>query len=72
MGKNPSLASIYRALAEYENAQAYPEAVAAARTEYAALAAATDGQGLLRPRPARVLDPVDTHLREPLQEQVRP
>ncbi|MBR7833286.1 recombinase family protein [Actinospica durhamensis] len=72
VGKNPSLASIYRALSEHENAQAYPEAVEAARTEYAALADATSGHGLPRPRPARVLDPVDAKLRDRLQEQARP
>jgi DNA invertase Pin-like site-specific DNA recombinase len=71
-GKNPSLASIYRALSEYENAQAYPEAVEAARTEYTALADAADGHGLPRPRPARVLDPVDTQLRDRLRKQGRP
>ncbi|SDH37568.1 recombinase family protein [Nonomuraea jiangxiensis] len=36
-GENPSLASIYRALAEYEKAQAYPEAVEAARAEFVEL-----------------------------------
>jgi hypothetical protein len=37
-GRNPSLASIYRALAEYGNAQAYPEAIEAARADFASLA----------------------------------
>jgi hypothetical protein len=36
-GHNPSLASVYRALAEYEKAQRYPDAVEQARDEYAAL-----------------------------------
>jgi DNA invertase Pin-like site-specific DNA recombinase len=36
-GQNPGLASIYWALAEHERAQAYPEAVAQARTDFAAL-----------------------------------
>ncbi|GAA2440662.1 hypothetical protein GCM10010191_65760 [Actinomadura vinacea] len=38
-GQNPGVASIYRALAEHERAQAYPEAVAQARTDFAALQA---------------------------------
>ncbi|MFJ3706499.1 MULTISPECIES: hypothetical protein [unclassified Streptomyces] len=36
-GHNPSLSSIYRALAEHEKTQAYPEAVAAAHADFAAL-----------------------------------
>ncbi|MFG1682936.1 recombinase family protein [Nonomuraea sp. NPDC049269] len=36
-GRNPSLASIYRALAEHDKRQAYPEAVEAARAEFGAL-----------------------------------
>lgn len=36
-GRNPSLASIYRALTEHEKAQAYPEAVAQAHRDYALL-----------------------------------
>jgi len=36
-GKNPSLASIYRVLAEHEKAQAYPEAVEQAHTDFEAL-----------------------------------
>jgi hypothetical protein len=36
-GENPSLASIYRALAEHEKAQAYPEAVEAAHADFALL-----------------------------------
>jgi hypothetical protein len=36
-GQSPSVASVYRVLAEHEKAQAYPEAIAAARAEFAAL-----------------------------------
>ncbi len=39
-GQNPSVSSIYRALAEHEKAQAYPEAVEAAHADFAALAGA--------------------------------
>ncbi|MFE2537657.1 recombinase family protein [Streptomyces sp. NPDC059371] len=35
-GQNPSVASIYRALAEHEKAQAYPEAVETAHADFAA------------------------------------
>lgn len=38
-GHNPSLSSIYRALAEYEKRQSYPEAVTAAHADFAALQA---------------------------------
>ncbi|AJT61849.2 recombinase family protein [Streptomyces chattanoogensis] len=38
-GQNPGLASIYRALAEHEKRQAYPEAVKAAHADFAALQA---------------------------------
>jgi DNA invertase Pin-like site-specific DNA recombinase len=38
-GRNPSLASIYRALAEHDKAQAYPEAIEAARADFATLRA---------------------------------
>ncbi|MGE7439786.1 recombinase family protein [Kitasatospora sp. NPDC001175] len=38
-GQNPGLASIYRALAEHEKAQAYPEAVEQAHADFAALPA---------------------------------
>ncbi|MGH3628739.1 MAG: hypothetical protein ACRDRL_15060 [Sciscionella sp.] len=40
-GCNPSLASIYRALAEHDKAQAYPEAIMQARAEFAAVQAGT-------------------------------
>ena len=36
-GQNPSLASIYRALAEHAKTQAYPEAVVQAHSDFAAL-----------------------------------
>jgi DNA invertase Pin-like site-specific DNA recombinase len=36
-GRNPSLASIYRALAEHHKAQSYPEAIELAHAEFAAL-----------------------------------
>ena len=36
-GHNPSLFSIYRALAEHEKTQAYPEAVEPAHVDFAAL-----------------------------------
>jgi hypothetical protein len=39
-GRNPSVASIYRALAEHDKRQAYPEAVEAARADFAAAQAA--------------------------------
>jgi DNA invertase Pin-like site-specific DNA recombinase len=40
-GRNPSLASIYRALAEHEKRQAYPEAVDQAHADFAMLQAST-------------------------------
>jgi DNA invertase Pin-like site-specific DNA recombinase len=40
-GRNPSLASVYRALAEHDKRQRYPEAVEQARADLAALQAAT-------------------------------
>ncbi|WP_257033614.1 hypothetical protein [Streptomyces sp. Ag109_G2-15] len=36
-GRNPGLAGIYRALAEHEKAQGYPEAVAQAHADFAEL-----------------------------------
>ncbi|WP_329081335.1 recombinase family protein [Streptosporangium sp. NBC_01469] len=36
-GHNPSVASIYRALAEHDKTQAYPEAIVQARADFAAL-----------------------------------
>jgi hypothetical protein len=35
-GRNPSLASIYRALAEHTKREAHPDAIAAAQAEFAA------------------------------------
>ncbi|SRR6266704_1583209 len=58
-GQNPSLASIYRALAGHEKAAAYPDAVAQAHAEFAEQHAAEATAGIVRPRPARVLDPVN-------------
>ncbi|MGX6606588.1 recombinase family protein [Micromonosporaceae bacterium Da 78-11] len=46
-GQNPSVASIYRALAEHEKTRSYPDAVEQAKTEYAHL---TDAAGGVRPR----------------------
>jgi hypothetical protein len=46
-GQSPSVASIYRALAEHEKAQAYPEAIAQARTDFAVL----QNADVPRPRP---------------------
>ncbi|MER5628276.1 recombinase family protein [Streptosporangium sp. NPDC002544] len=40
-GRNPSLASIYRALAEHDKAQAYPDAVAQAHSEFAEITTGT-------------------------------
>ncbi|MEU3170323.1 hypothetical protein [Streptosporangium sp. NPDC006930] len=48
-GENPSLASIYRALAEHEKTQAYPEAVQAAHADFALLQDAEDFPALSEP-----------------------
>ncbi|MGH3869008.1 MAG: hypothetical protein ACRDQ4_23395 [Pseudonocardiaceae bacterium] len=40
-GQNPSLASICRALAEHERAQAYPEAIEQAHADFATLQSST-------------------------------
>jgi hypothetical protein len=40
-GRNPSLASIYRALTEHEKRRAYPEAVDQAHTDFASLHSST-------------------------------
>ncbi|MFF3159572.1 recombinase family protein [Streptomyces sp. NPDC057910] len=48
-GQNPSLASIYRALAEHEKREVYPEAIEAAHADFAALQGTDD---IPRPRPA--------------------
>ncbi|MGH3120925.1 MAG: recombinase family protein [Streptosporangiaceae bacterium] len=69
-GRNPSVSSIYRALADHEKARAYPEAVEAARADFAAMARPADD--IPRPRPARVHQPVSAELRDRLQSQQRP
>ncbi len=67
------MSSIYRALARYEKAQAYPEAVEQAHTEFAALAGAGHpADDIPRPRPARVHQPVNEELRDRLQSQQPP
>jgi hypothetical protein len=53
------VASIYRALAAYEKARAYPDAVEQARAEHAQCAN-DHAPSSVRPRPARVLDPIDS------------
>jgi DNA invertase Pin-like site-specific DNA recombinase len=70
-GKNPSVASIYRALAEHTKAEAYPEAVEQAHTDYAALRH-SDQPTFTRPRPARVGERISDDLRARLQTQQRP
>jgi hypothetical protein len=45
-GQSPGLASIYRAFAEHEKRQAYPEAVEAAHADFAALQAEGRGRSL--------------------------
>ncbi|MFI9598113.1 recombinase family protein [Nonomuraea sp. NPDC052265] len=73
-GENPSLASIYRALAEHEKTQAYPEAVEAAHADFALL----QSEDILRPRPARSRRPAqaptakEAELRHRLQGQPHP
>ncbi|MFE0062275.1 recombinase family protein [Streptomyces sp. NPDC059003] len=52
-GKNPSVASIYRALAEYEKQQRHPEAVEQAHADFTAL----KGGELPAPRPAQQPEP---------------
>ncbi|MEV6909079.1 hypothetical protein [Amycolatopsis sp. NPDC051071] len=47
-GQNPGLASIYRALAEHEKAQAYPDAVDQAHAEFAAATPAPSRQAMTR------------------------
>ncbi|MGI5438080.1 hypothetical protein ACQEV4_11850 [Streptomyces shenzhenensis] len=74
-GQNPSPASIYRALAEHDKDQAYPEAITQAHTDFADLQTADE---IPRPRPARIrqhggpLTPQEAELRERLQSQDRP
>jgi hypothetical protein len=66
--QTPSLASIYRALARYERALAYPDAVAQANAEFVERHTAAPPAGIVRPRPARVLDPVNAGLRDRIQQ----
>ncbi|MEV4283059.1 recombinase family protein [Actinoplanes xinjiangensis] len=63
-GRNPSIASIYRALATYEKTQAYPNAVAQAGAEHAQRAGLPS---IGRPGPARVLDPINPELAARIQ-----
>jgi DNA invertase Pin-like site-specific DNA recombinase len=56
-GQNPSVASVYRALAEHTKREAYPEAVDAAHADFATLKAADD---IPSPRPALVLTTEET------------
>ncbi|CAM5357113.1 hypothetical protein STANM309S_00811 [Streptomyces tanashiensis] len=53
-GQNPSLSSIYRALAEHEKAQAYPEAIEAGARRLRQASQAADG--IPGPRPARAAE----------------
>jgi hypothetical protein len=64
-GRNPSVASIYRALAAHEKAQAYPDAVEQAHAEHARLSG--DIPANARPRSARVLDLIDPELAARIQ-----
>ncbi|WP_127361462.1 recombinase family protein [Actinacidiphila soli] len=72
-GQAPSVASIYRALAEHEKKEAYPEAVAAARADFADL---QDVDDIPRPRRVRIrrpddpLTPEEVDLRQRRQDQV--
>lgn len=70
-GQNPSLASIYRALATHEKTAAYPDAVAQANAEFAERHADAATAGIVRPRPARVLEPVNAELRDRIQRSPR-
>jgi DNA invertase Pin-like site-specific DNA recombinase len=66
-GHSPSLASIYRTLAEHEKTSAYPEAVEQAHTEFAALRHTEPPADIIRPRPARVHQAVNNAQRDRLQ-----
>jgi DNA invertase Pin-like site-specific DNA recombinase len=70
-GQNPSLASIYRALATHEKTSAYPDAVAQASAEFAERHADAATAGIVRPRPARVPEPVTAELRDRIQRSPR-
>jgi hypothetical protein len=65
-----SLASIYRALAGHEKAAAYPDAVAQAHAEFAQRHARRPA-GIVRPRPARVVAPINPELRDRIQQSAR-
>ncbi|MGW6404101.1 recombinase family protein [Streptomyces sp. NPDC055134] len=72
-GRAPSVASIYRALAEHEKKEAHPEAVEAAHADFAAL---QDVDDIPRPRRVRIrrpddpLTPEEADPRQRLQDQV--
>ncbi|MGO9077681.1 MAG: recombinase family protein [Streptosporangiaceae bacterium] len=74
-GQAPSVASIYRALAEHEKKEAYPEAVAQAHADFADL---RDADDIPRPRRVRIRRPDDpltaeeADLRQRLQTQPHP
>ncbi|WP_461018164.1 hypothetical protein [Streptomyces daliensis] len=53
-GHSPSVASIYRALAEHAKKEAYPEAVEQAHADFAEL---QDADDIPRPRRAHILTP---------------
>lgn len=55
------MASISQALAAYGKTQAYPDAVEQAHVEHAQRVGG-DLPAIVRPRPARVLDPIDPEL----------
>jgi len=72
-GQAPSVASIYRALAEHDKKEAYPEAVAQAHADFADLQDADDTPRPRRTRirrPADLLTPEEADLRQRLQDQV--
>ena len=71
MGQNPSLASIYRALAGHEKKAAYPDAIAQAHADFAERHATAARASMVRPRPARVLEPVNRELGDRIQQSVR-
>jgi hypothetical protein len=66
-GHPPSVASIYRALAEHEKTLAYPEAVEQAHAEYAVQRRTYPPADITSPRPARVLQAVNDAQRNRLQ-----
>jgi hypothetical protein len=61
-GHSPSAASIYRALAEHDKAQAYPEALTQAHADFGAMTVAE--ADIRRPRHARIRRPEDPVLPE--------